>query len=205
MKKLLYSLFVVVIQFTAFNTFSQEATKDGIMSDLDTYQELFSAQDFDSLLYYVNPKVFEILPKEMFVNVMASMFQSDEMSIEINEFTPTYIMDVNEIEERTFSFVEYNLEMDMIYAEGFEDEEEASFMQDMLELSYGEGNVEVNQEKGLVSLTVPSTMFAEYLGDRWTFTRYDSSQQGLLNQVLGKEIQDRILKIRYTEEEPVTQ
>ena len=203
MKRLL--LLALVCQIFAFNSFSQEPTRDGLISDLDTYEELFSSGQFDSLLYYVNPKLFDIVPKEIFVDAISSIFEPEEgLKVEINEFTTTYIMDVKEIDSRMFSLIEYNLKMKMTYLEGFGDQEDAEMMKSLLIMSYGKDNVDIDEEEGSVSLSVPSSMFAEYIEDRWTFTRYDTSQQGMLDQILGKDIQKEILKTRYSEE-PVSE
>ncbi len=203
MKKIIYILSLIIIP--SLVSYSQEATKESLKNDLDQYETLFANQQYEELLYYVNPKLFEIVPKEMFVEAISSMLAGDEsMEITIHDFTPTYIMDVTEINERMFSLVEYELEMDMKFIEGFEDQEEADFMKSMMELTFGEGNIEVDQTEGVVSIDIPSAMFAEFIEDRWTFTSYEASQQAMLDQILGKEIQDEILKVRSSLAEPVS-
>lgn len=186
--------------FITFSSFSQ-SYKDDIAKEAQTYYDYMTNQNFDGVLDYMYPAVFEMASKEQMKAAMEQMFNSKDMKIEFLSNAVTKVTDKKEVKGITYAAVFYNSKMKMTFVSEQENPEEdkksfLEFMKATMETQFGEGNVTSEAKDMSLVINMDANMFAiedpQYEG--WKFIGNDDSMKQLINSIIPESVRTELLK-----------
>lgn len=188
-----WSLFIV---FTARSQTKQDSLD--LWRDLNAYQRVNSRLDYDSILGFMPPKLFTVVPKNMMKQVLKSTFEDKEFKMELGGMVYDSVLPVVKIGNQICTMVGYDVEASIT----FTGEQDSSFLEIMIGVfttQYGAENVSVDsQNTSKFNIKMPDKwMFAlnEPEWDSWKFLedkRSDGNehQQKLMDLVIPREVLD---------------
>ena len=133
-------------------TITAQSHKEIITKEAQTYYDYMTNQNFDGVLDYMYPKVFDMAPREQMKMGMEQMFNSPDMKIEFLNNDITEVSDQKEYDGVTYAAVYYNSKMKMTFLSELEKPEEdkktfIQFMKSTMATQFGEENVQADAEK----------------------------------------------------------
>ncbi|MGB3606903.1 MAG: hypothetical protein WA775_00950 [Psychroserpens sp.] len=195
----LFSTLIIALSLS-FSTVAQ-SHKTEITKHAQTYFNYITTQNFDGVLDYMYPKVFDLAPKDQMKAAMQQMFNSPEMKIEFLSNTISKVSEEKIVDDITYAAVFYNSKMKMTFVSEM-DKEEADkigfldFMKGTMETQFGEGNVESNLEAMSLIVTMDSNMFAikDPTVTDWKFIGNDDAMKQLVNTIVPKAVREELIK-----------
>ncbi len=194
---------LLTICLTLFVTFSISAQthKETITKEAQTYYDYMTNQNFDGVLDYMYPKVFDMAPREQMKMGMQQMFNSPDMKIEFLNNDVTNVSDEKEVDGVTYAAVYYNSKMRMTFLSELEksDEDKSTFIQFMkgtMASQFGEENVQAHAETMSLVINMDATMFAikDPKFDGWKFLGNDDAMQMIVNSIIPESVRTELLK-----------
>ncbi|SDR77558.1 hypothetical protein SAMN04515667_0626 [Formosa sp. Hel1_31_208] len=188
---------------TLFITLSVAAQshKEVIIKEAQTYYDYMTNQNFDGVLDYMYPKVFEMASRDQMKAGMEQMFSSPDMKIEFLNNDITSVSDKKEVEGVTYAAVYYNSKMKMTFLSEL-DKPEADkktfidFMKATMDTQFGVENVTADEKTMSLVINMDATMFAikdpKYNG--WKFIGNDDAMQMLVNSIIPESVRAELLK-----------
>ncbi|APD07626.1 hypothetical protein UJ101_02123 [Flavobacteriaceae bacterium UJ101] len=178
--------------------FAQENTDSiQIISRVKEYANLIENKDFDQVLEYVSPKIFEVVEKETMLGIFEKTMNAEEFEIAFDSF------DVKGI-SKPFLFdkdVYYDVETESIITMKVVDgklEGNIGLLIAMMTQQYGDENVSYDKETKSITMKKESNMLAiQYQGDKtWYFITIDKGQKTLAKMVVPEGVIDHFSLFR---------
>ncbi len=191
---------LVIILFISITTQAQTYKTD-ITKNAQTYYQYLTDQNFDGILDYMYPKVFELAPRQDMKAGMQQMFNSQDMQIEFLSNTVNRVTDSVQVDGLTYAIVFYNSKMKMTFVseqnkpeadqKGFLD-----FMKTTMDSQFGAGNVTSDLENMSLTINMDANMFAikdpQY--DGWKFIGNDDAMKKLVDSIIPLSVRTNLLK-----------
>lgn len=194
-------LFTICLSLFIAFTISAQSQKEIITKEAQTYYEYMTNQNFDGVLDYMYPKVFEMAPREQMKMGMQQMFNSPDMKIEFLNNDVTNVSDEKVVDGVTYAAVYYNSKMRMTFVSELEkpDEDKKTFIQFMkgtMASQFGEENVQADTESMSLVINMDATMFAikDPKFDGWKFLGNDDAMQMIVNSIIPESVRTELLK-----------
>ena len=187
--------YFLIILITAFSTQLSiaQANEKGLKKDLKHYYQLTLDNDFNAIVDYVNPKMFEFVTKEMLVNSFEETFSDEEIKLAINEVKNEKIYPIIKMDSTSYTMIDYSLKMSIrLNMNEEEDEDFADSLSGIYESMYGEENVEFESKNQTYRIHVDKSMFAEYVDNRWTFINQEEGMDYIINAVIPEQVQEKM-------------
>ncbi len=182
-------------------TISAQSQKEIITKEAQTYYEYMTNQNFDGVLDYMYPKVFEMAPREQMKMGMQQMFNSPDMKIEFLNNDVTDVSDEKVVDGVTYAAVYYNSKMRMTFVSELEKPDEdkktfINFMKSTMATQFGEENVESDAETMSLVINMDATMFAikDPKFEGWKFLGNDDAMQMMVNSIIPESVRTELLK-----------
>ena len=186
--------------FISFSSFSQ-SYKEDIAKEAQTYYDYMTNQNFDGVLDYMYPAVFDMAPKAQMKAGMEQMFNSKDMTIEFISNEVTKVSDKKELEGVTYAAVFYNSKMKMTFVSEMDKPEEdqkafLNFMKATMESQFGEGNVTSEAKEMSLVINMDANMFAinDPKYDGWKFIGNDDAMKQLVDSIIPESVRTELLK-----------
>jgi len=190
----------ILVSFISLSAYSQ-SLKETLTKEANAYFDFMTNQNFDGVLDYMYPKVFEMAPREQMKSGMEQMFNAEDMTIQFLSNDVTKVTDMVKQDGINYAAIFYTSQMKMTFLteEGQTEDDKKGFLMFMkatLETQFGEGNVA--EELSTMSLIVDmsATMFAiedpKYEG--WKFLGNDDAMKTLVNSIIPESIRTELLK-----------
>ncbi len=173
-------------------------------SVIEATKAMFQAtadKDFETLLNYMNPNLFEIVSRDMMKMALDQAMNDesmDGMSMEllgVEEKSEPYVHD-----GITYQLMSYSMKMSMDLST-FQDEEDseeeaedefnsAEFMLNIFKAQYGDDAVELDQAKNIVHITTEKDMYAsnDPANSGWKFIEKDDSKKAMLKKIIPETV-----------------
>ncbi|WP_026754431.1 hypothetical protein [Sediminibacter sp. Hel_I_10] len=191
---------LVIILFISITTQAQTYKTD-ITKNAQTYYQYLTDQNFDGILDYMYPRVFELAPRQDMKAGMQQMFNSPDMQIEFLSNTVNRVTDSVQVDGLTYAIVFYNSKMKMTFVseqnkpeadqKGFLD-----FMKTTMDSQFGAGNVTSDLENMSLTINMDANMFAikdpQY--DGWKFIGNDDAMKKLVDSIIPLSVRTNLLK-----------
>ena len=197
MKNIITLLIALLISVSSF----AQSHKDEVSKNAQTYYDYMTAQNFDGVLDYMYPKVFEMAPRAQMKAGMEQMFSSPDMKIEFISNEVSKVSDKKEVEGVTYAAVFYNSKMKMTFLsekdKSAEDQKAfLDFMKITMDSQFGENNVTADQAEMSLVINMDANMFAikdpQYEG--WKFIGNDDAMKQLVNSIIPESVRTELLK-----------
>nr|WP_321245337.1 hypothetical protein [uncultured Psychroserpens sp.] len=197
MKNIITLLIALLISVSSF----AQSHKDEVSKNAQTYYDYMTAQNFDGVLDYMYPKVFEMAPRAQMKAGMEQMFNSPDMKIEFISNEVSKVSDKKEVEGVTYAAVFYNSKMKMTFLseknKSAEDQKAfLDFMKITMDSQFGENNVIADQTEMSLVINMDANMFAikdpQY--DGWKFIANDDAMKQLVDSIVPESVRTALLK-----------
>jgi len=194
---------LLTLCLTLFMTLSvvAQSHKEVIIKEAQTYYDYMTNQNFDGVLDYMYPKVFEMASRDQMKAGMEQMFSSPEMKIEFLNNDVTSVSDKKEVEGVTYAAVYYNSKMKMTFLSELDKPEGdkktfIDFMKATMDTQFGVENVTSDVETMSLVINMDANMFAikDPKYDGWKFIGNDDAMQVLVNSIIPESVRTELLK-----------
>lgn len=196
--KHLFTVFIALL--ISFSSFSQ-SYKEDIAQEAQTYYDHMTNQNFDGVLDYMYPAVFDMAPRADMKAGMEQMFNSKDMTIEFLSNKVTKVTDKKEVEGITYAAVFYNSKMKMTFVSEQDqpEDDKKSFLDFMLatmETQFGEGNVTSDIKDMSLVINMDANMFAinDPKYDGWKFIGNDDNMKQLIDTIVPEGVRTELIK-----------
>ena len=197
MKYLTSLLLAFLISLSSF----AQSHKEEVAKNAQTYYDYMTAQNFDGVLDYMYPKVFEMAPRAQMKAGMEQMFSSPDMKIEFISNDVTRVTDKKEVDGVTYAAVFYNSKMKMTFLSEKDKSPEdqkafLDFMKVTMDTQFGADNVTSDAEAMSLVINMDANMFAikdpQY--DGWKFIGNDDAMKMLVDSIVPESVRTELLK-----------
>lgn len=185
MKSSLTVLFILI----NYLCFSQSI--ETLKSDCAKMYDATYNMEFEKILDYTHPKVFEIVDRETMLTVLDETFQNDQLRIRLVHPKTTFtVLEVKEIDGKRICVVEYPQAMRMIFENPLSDEEKNS-IEESLKTTMPSKKITFEKNRNAFYIDGKDIMIAvseESTKNQWKLINYDKNQPQLLNMILGENV-----------------
>jgi hypothetical protein len=197
MKNLTTLILALLISLSSF----AQSHKAEITKNAQTYYDYMTNQNFDGVLDYMYPKVFEMAPRAQMKAGMEQMFSSPDMKIEFLSNDVTKVSEEKVVEGITYAAVFYNSKMKMTFVseqDKQEDDKKAflEFMKVTMDSQFGEGNVTSDIKSMSLVINMDAMLFAikdpQYEG--WKFIGNDDAMKQLVDSIIPESVRTELIK-----------
>jgi hypothetical protein len=178
-----------------------QSFKEKVFKNAQTYHDYMTAQNFDGILGYMYPKVFETAPKADMKAGMEQMFNSPGMKIEFLSNEVTRVTDKKEVSGITYAAVFYSSKMKMTFLSELDkpkDDQQSylDFMKATMATQFGEQNVTSDVNTMSLIVHMDANMFAiqdpQYEGLK--FIGNDDAMKTVVNAIIPESVRTDLLK-----------
>lgn len=164
-----------------------------IEADFKAYWQLLIDGEYDAAMDYVEPKLFEIAPREMMVSFIKQTFESPMMDIEFGTTSISGIESAQQVEGKHYVLVNYLNLVKMHFPKDEETSEgeyksknaliEAAFKQ-----KFGSDRVTFEEETGFFTVEAEKQLYAisEDGKSNWKFLVFEQENKAILEAVLPR-------------------
>lgn len=183
-------LFLCFILFSLITTAQQSAEQQAIATRLAEYGRLTTEWKIDSLLEFIEPKMFEIVPRETMVQTFESVMADENMAIRFGDYQIKSISEPIDEAGTLYAPVEYGITVKMEMLS--EDYQEADFMEMMASMMPGESAIDTASH--LLTFRQDKMMFAiKHAPDEpWYFIEYKTDNIGMMDMLIPPAVRVRL-------------
>lgn len=183
--------FKLTFLFILLNYLCFSQSLETLKADCAKMYESTYNMEFEKILDYTHPKVFEIADRETMLTILDETFQNDQLRIRLVHPKTTFTFsEVKEIDGKKICVVEYPQAMRMIFENPLSEEEKNS-IEKSLKTTMTSKKITFEKDRNAFYIDGKDIMIAvseEATQNQWKLINYDKSQPQLLNMVLGENI-----------------
>ena len=162
-----------------------------IKEDFSNYYKLISEKKIDDALNYLNPKLFELIPREQMKNLMETVYKMP--NIEYKTGIPTFLKfeELKKIENENYVKFFIISPIEMKFKDIENTEEKISQMTKNFEMKFGAGNVKFDKESGFYKINAEKIIIANSKNNlsEWKFVTVDNPKMKiLLEKIIPSEL-----------------
>lgn len=147
--------------------------------------------EFEKILDFTHPKVFEMVDKETMLTMLDETFQNDQLRIRLVHPKTTFTFsEVKVIDAKKICIVEFPQAMRMIFENPLSDEEKNSIEESLKETMTSK-KITFEKARNAFYIDGKDIMIAvseEVTQNQWKLINYDKNQPQLLNMILGENV-----------------
>lgn len=185
-------MITILAFFQAIISLGQEVNvNDEIKKDFNDYFNLIAERKTDDALNYINPKLFEIVPKEQMKNLMEAVYKMP--NIEYKTGSPTFLKFEELKKIKNINYVKFYIisPIEMKFKDIENTEEKIAQMTKNFETKFGIGNVEFDKTSGFYKIKAEKIIIASSNNEllEWNFVTVDNPKmKALLEKIIPKEL-----------------
>ena len=162
-----------------------------IKEDFSNYYKLISEKKIDDALNYLNPKLFELIPREQMKNLMETVYKMP--NIEYKTGIPTFLKfeELKKIENENYVKFFIISPIEMKFKDIENTAEKISQMTKNFEMKFGAGNVKFDKESGFYKINAEKIIIANSKNNlsEWKFVTVDNPKMKiLLEKIIPSEL-----------------
>lgn len=196
MNTLKLSFIFCAVLFSAALT-GQAVINPGIQSSLNSFIEHSNKKEWDKAFEYLYPKLFNKVPKQDLVDLMAGM-EADGMSLQMDNVRITSTSVPVEEGNETFVRVEYeaNMKVDITPGGIYDYPKSAMAIEQQFQSTYGEKNVKYNEANKSYAVNAHKAMMAIQGVDKtWKLVEINMDQPELMEYLFSPSIMDALVRL----------
>ena len=187
MKKLTLLFF---IGLCSLSTLAQRDTS--LQRRLDEYLAANKQLDFDRLMDYIHPKLFEIAPREQIIELFKSIFDNPQMTISMDSMLVKEVSKSFNFKGAEYKKVDYYVSMNLRFKDStvLKDQDKVSQIQEQVKTSMNADNVRYIAENNSLAIDARKIMFAIKDNPRtqWMFLGYEPQQREMMKTLVPEEV-----------------
>jgi hypothetical protein len=181
---------IIVFLLFVFVTLLVEGQKDtSLINRLNTVLGFTKLKQLDKVLDYTYPKVFNIIPRDQFSELIKGVYDTDDFSSVLDSVKLDTIFNIVKINDASYAIARHSMLMKMKYKEPIT-KKDADLLVPGMEEQFGEGNVRFVKATNSLHVFIISYMIAikDELSPKWTFINFDLKNPVFVENILGKEV-----------------
>ena len=195
------TLYILVFLVGLSASIQAQSYKSEITKHAETYYDYLTHQNFDGILDYMYPKVFEMAPREQMKAGMQQMFNSKDMEIDFLSNEVNSVTDTITINGITYAAIFYNSKMKMTFTSEIDKPEDdkksfLDFMKITMNTQFGADNVTSNFEEMSLTINMDANMFAirDPKYNNWKFMGNDDAMKQMVDNIIPERVRTELLK-----------
>lgn len=191
-----FSFFFAALVITT-SLSGQAVINPGIQSSLNAFIEYSNKKEWDKAFEYLYPKLYNKVPKQDLVDLMAGM-EADGMALNMSNVRITSTSVPVEEGNETFVRVEYTADMTVdIKAGGIYDyPKSAMAIEQQFQATYGEKNVKYDGDNKSYKILAKKAMMAIQGPDQsWKLVEINMDQPELMEYLFSPTIMDALVRV----------
>lgn len=181
----------LTVLFLLINYLCFSQSLETLKADCEKMYEATYNMDFEKILDYTHPKIFDIVDKETMLTVLDETFQNDKLRIRLVHPKTTFTFsEIKEIDGKKICVVKYPQAMRMIFENPLS-EEEKNALEESFKTTMSSKKVTFEKNRNAFYIDGKDIMIAiseEATQNQWRLINYDKSQPQILNILLGENV-----------------
>ena len=181
---------IIIFLLFVFATLLVEGQQDtSLINRLNAVLRFTKLKQLDKVLDYTYPKVFTIIPRDQFSELIKSLYDTDDFTSVLDSVKVDSIFTIVKINDASYAIVRHSMLMKMKYKEPITIED-ADLLVPGMEEQFGEGNVRFVKATNSLHVSITSYMIAikDEISPKWTFINFDLKNLAFVENILGKEV-----------------
>jgi len=181
---------IIIFLLFVFATLLVEGQQDtSLINRLNAVLRFTKLKQLDKVLDYTYPKVFTIIPRDQFSELIKSLYDTDDFTSVLDSVKVDSIFTIVKINDASYAIVRHSMLMKMKYKEPITIED-ADLLVPGMEEQFGEGNVRFVKATNSLHVSITSYMIAikDEISPKWTFINFDLKNPAFVENILGKEV-----------------
>jgi len=169
--------------------------KETLAKETNSMYDATLKMDFDKIVEYTYPKLFDIMPKDQLVEVLKQTFDNESFKVEFITINPNFeYSKIYKIEKKSLAIIDYKMSLTMRFYEEL-DQQNIDLMITNLKMSESYDEVNFDKEKNAFIIKGVSKMIAisdELTNNKWNFITYDKSKRQIAEMLLSDSILNKL-------------
>lgn len=175
--KIIFALLVSFLSVT--NLWAQNHEKE-ISDAFFGFREAMKAKDYDKILEYAHPGVFQVLPRETYLQVLRGGLEDTYMTVSVGEGVVHKVYPVRTIVGTQYSYLEASIALSISIT--------SEDIKSTFESMYGEENTTWNAETETLEVTAKSTSIVAKVDEAWRFIECNSEMAQAFSGIIPAEV-----------------
>lgn len=187
---------------TVVEAAADKGTTESVTEATKAMFQATADKDFETLLDYMNPNLFDVIPRDMMKMALEEAMNDESMKamsmkfLDAKEKSDPYVH-----QGVSYQLVSYSMKMSMdleMFKEDDEEEEEESidgtdyndFMLNIFKAQYGDDAVVLDEAKNILHITTEKDMYAtnDPAHSGWKFIEKDDSKKALIKKIIPEAV-----------------
>src|SRR5436190_11663862 len=182
-----------LLLFIALTSLSSLAQRDtSLQRRLDEYLAANKQLNFEKLMTYIHPKLFEIVPKAEMIELFKSIFDNPQMTISMDSMFVAGISKSFNFKGAEYKQVDYYLGMSLRFKDTsvLKEKDKVSEIEERVKTAMGAQNVKYIAEDNRLAIDTRKIMFAIKDNPRtqWMFVGYEPQQMDMMKMLIPTEV-----------------
>jgi len=186
-KKLLLLFFIVL---TCFSALAQNDT--ALQRRLDEYLIANKELNFEKLMNYIHPKLFEIAPREQMIELLKSVVDNPQMTISMDSMAVTGISKPFNFKGAEYKKVDYYVGMSLRFKDtaALKVQDKVADIEQRVKTAMDAQNVKYIPQDNRLAIDARKIMFAikDNPQTQWMFIGYEPRQVEMMKMLLPAEV-----------------
>lgn len=191
MKKIILSFVILFIS----STINSQNLKS-LEAETNKMYNATSKMNYDEILDFSYPKLFDIISKEQMKEVLEMTFSNEQFEISFLPITPNFeYAPIKKIEDKSLCIIKYNLGMSMRFNEPVDEETVEIMIKALKTQGESYSDIKFNKEENTFLIKGMSTMIAiadNSTDNKWKFITYDKSKRQIAEMLLSDSILNKL-------------
>lgn len=188
-------LFLAVL-FVVFGITGQGQQDTSLVNRINQMLILTQKKDFEKIMDYTYPKLFDIASKELMIATLKETYDSEEFSIDVDSIKILTIFPVFMISDTSYVKLRHSMVMRMKFKAqpDTNDMEDKNMLVSILAQKYGEGNVRFDAAANSLNIFMRPDMVGikDKTSNIWTFANLDEDNPALLEMLFSQAVRDKL-------------
>jgi hypothetical protein len=186
-KKLVVLFFIAL---TCLSTLAQHDT--ALQRRLDEYLLANKQLNFEKLMSYIHPKLFEIAPKEQMIELFKSLFDNPQMTISMDSMSVTGLSKSFTFKGAEYKKVDYYVGMSMRFKDtaALKEQDKISDIEQRVKTAMDAQNVKYIPQDNRLAIDARKIMFAikDNPQTQWMFIGYEPRQMEMMKMLIPTDV-----------------
>ena len=184
---------LTLLFFIALCCLSTLAQRDtSLQRRLDAYLAANKQLDFEKLMDYIHPKLFDIVPREQMIELFKSIFDNPQMMISMDSMSVIGVSKSFNFKGAEYKKVDYYLRMSLRFKDStvLKDQDRVSEIQEQVKTSMSAEKIRYVPQNNSLAIDAKKIMFAIKDNPRtqWMFVGYEPQQREMMKALVPEEV-----------------
>ncbi|MDQ8054291.1 MAG: hypothetical protein REI78_14760 [Pedobacter sp.] len=184
-------LLLICLLAIASKPLAAQNVNGAIQRDFSSYSKLVSERKIDQSLEYINPKLFELFPKDQMKSLLEAVYKLPNIEYKLGIPAITGFGEPKLVDGASYVKLEIVSPLEMKFKDMELDDESLAGMTKSFEAKFGEGNVSFDKTTGFFKVKAKKQVIASSTdkGENWKFVTVDNPKmKALLSKIIPAEL-----------------